>query len=297
MKNRTQSILEEIQGMTLRVDFLDRARTDASDNVFPMLGAEQYAWLKYASEQEKLAINDTPNRIDYLDVGVGSGVKFISAMKFAGAKKVLGIDVSSRAVRFAKENAKRNGVELPTLEIRKERYCKETAPYRSAKVISLNAPYHLYPSEIEEKMPQHARGGVDGQQVFKEQLVIANYHLRNRGIISFHQMCLGRAGKPEFTRYIPHFVEDTSLEYVNVLPPVPTAEFMREVYGTSFVLYQDQMSKRYPQLFLCNGIIRREESPEKRGVVREVERELDTQGETWADRFEIHRMISAHGLN
>jgi hypothetical protein len=116
----------------------------------------------------------------------------------------------------------------------------------------------LYPSSIETEIPLHARGGVDGQQVFKEQLTTADYHLTNNGIIVFNQMCLGRDGKPAFVDYIPRIIDDCSLEYTNILPPIKTSEFLNEVYGPEFADYVSEVSRENPQLFYCNGIIKRD---------------------------------------
>ncbi|ACI18967.1 50S ribosomal protein L11 methyltransferase [Dictyoglomus thermophilum] len=49
--------------------------------------------------------------MDVLDVGTGSGILSIVAKKL-GAGKVKGIDIDKKAVEVAKENAKRNNVEL-----------------------------------------------------------------------------------------------------------------------------------------------------------------------------------------
>jgi len=46
----------------------------------------------------------------FADIGTGSGLHAILAAKL-GAKRAYGVDISPTAIRFAKENAKRNGVE------------------------------------------------------------------------------------------------------------------------------------------------------------------------------------------
>lgn len=277
----------QFAGITLTVDPIDRTRTDESDNVMAMFYEEQPFMWEYTKGVIAKTIASAKGAIDFLDVGTGSGVWSILVGKHTKAKNILAIDKSPRAVQEAKKNGDRNGV---SFSLQQEFYNMNSAPFRSAKVIGLYPPYHLYPPEIETKIPQHARGGVDGQQIFKEQLCVANYHLAEGGIIVFNQMCLGKDGKPAFESYIPHLIDGASLTYTNIFQPMSTKEFLSGVYGNDFVEYQEVVSNTYPELYYCDGIITRD----GKGSITVVEHEIDARGRSWKDRIELHRQIALH---
>ena len=277
-------------GITLAVDPIDRDRTEGSDNVMAMFYEEQPFMWEYVKDELRRVIQNASGKVDFLDVGTGSGVWSILVAKNLGAEHVVAIDKSPRAIEEATKNAERNGV---TFELQEEFYNMNSAPYRSCKSIGIYAPYHLYPAELEMAIPQHARGGVDGQQIFREELMVANYHLASGGSIVFNQMCLGRNGRPEFAEYIPHILEDVSLEYTNIFPPMDTAEFLRGVYGYECPEYQVETARKYPELYYCDGIIRRD----GKGEVGAVEHRIDLKGRTWQDRIGLHHQIALHGLN
>lgn len=280
--------LSEIDGVVVECSAINEKRTDEEDTVFVILDEEQGGLWRCTKRHVLAVLKSVAGSIDCLDVGCGSGIFGILVGKHGKTDKIVSIDVSRRAIEFTKRNATRNGVRLTT---RHEFYNLNSAPYRSCKVIGINAPYH--PGPVQEKLPQHARGGVDGQQVFREELVVADYHLAEGGIIAFHQMCLGREGQPEFVRCIPHLVREASLTYTNVLPPTSTAQFLRAVYGSRFRGYQRETAKAFPELYLCNGIIRRDG---RSGKITRADHNLDLRGRTWQDRFALHREIAKHGL-
>lgn len=277
-------------GISLTVDPINRERTEGSDNVMAMFYEEQPFMWEYVKGVLKKVIQNTPGKIDFLDVGVGSGVWSILVAKNLGANKnIIAIDKSPRAIREATKNAERNGV---TFVLQQEFYNMNSAPYQSCKSIGIYAPYHLYPAELEMAIPQHARGGVDGQQIFREQLVVANYHLAPGGSIVFNQMCLGKNGRPAFAEYIPHILENISLEYTNIFPPMSTVKFLYGVYGDSYKEYQEETARLFPEIYYCDGIIRRD----RKGIVTKIDHHIDLKGRTWNDRIELHRQIALHGL-
>lgn len=272
----------------IEVDPINRQRMEDSDNVMAMFYEEQPFMWEFVKEEIAKTIQKAEGKIDFLDVGTGSGVWSILVAKNLKAKRILAIDKSPRAIKWAQKNAQLNGVDF---EIRQEFYNLSTTPYQSCKVIGLYPPYHLYPQEVELKIPQHARGGIDGQQIFREQLVTADYHLAEDGIIVFNQMCLGRNGVPEFTQYIPHLLHDVSLEYTNIFSPITTQEFLEGVYGNRYLKYIKKISTNYPELYYCNGIIRRDGI----GSIQEIIHAIDTNGRTWKDRIALHHEIAKHG--
>jgi SAM-dependent methyltransferase len=275
--------------ITLLVDPIDRTRTEVSDNVMAMFYEEQPFMWEFVKDDISKAIKTSKGDIDFLDVGTGSGVWSILVAKNLGAQKIIAIDKSRRAIEEAKKNAERNNV---LFSLQEEFYNMNSVPYRSVKSIGIYAPYHLYPKEMEMKIPQHARGGIDGQQIFREQLCTANYHLADEGSIVFNQMCLGRNGIPEFVQYIPHLLEDVSLKYTNIFPPMRTDEFLKGIYGDAAKDYQEKISKKYPELYYCDGVITRD----SKCTIEEVAHDIDLKGRSWADRIELHRQIALHGL-
>ena len=277
----------EFGNIIIEVDPVNRERTEDSDNVMAIFHEEQPLMWEYVRVEIERAISMVQGSIDFLDVGTGSGVWSILIAKNIQARNISAIDKSDRAIAKTIHNAKLNEV---CFETRQELYNISTIPYRSAKVIGIYAPYHLYPPEVEMKVPQHARGGIDGQQVFKEQLVIANYHLAKQGILVFNQMCLGRKGRPEFAHYISHLMKGVSLEYVNIFPPIETYYFLKNLYGDTFENYVDSTSIEFPELYFCDGIIRRD----GKGKVIEGEYPFDLKGRSWASRIAIHQELVKH---
>lgn len=275
--------------ITIEVDPINRKRTDGSDNVMAMFYEEQPMMWEFVQNEIEKSIKQAKGEIDFLDVGTGSGVWSILVAKNLKAKNILAIDKSLRAIKWAKKNASLNEANF---KVSHEFYNISTAPYQSCNVIGIYAPYHLYPKEVEFKIPQHARGGVDGQQIFREQLVVANYHLAKNGIIVFNQMCLGRNGHPEFVNYIPQLVENVSLEYTDIFPPMKTKDFLKAIYGNKYANYVNGISKRFPEIYYCNGIIRRD----GKGSITEVTHSIYTKGRSWKDRIELHTEIAKHGM-
>lgn len=276
--------------ISLSVDPIDQPRTEENDNVMAIFYEEQPLMWEFTREAIGDTVRRCPGEIDFLDVGTGSGVWSILICKSIGAKHVIAIDKSSRAIQMAQKNAERNGV---SFELRHEFYNMNSALHASAKVIGLYAPYHLYPPEVEMTVPQHARGGIDGQQIFREQLCTADYHLANDGIIVFNQMCLGKNDRPAFLDYIPQLIRGSSITYTNIFEPINTEDFLKSVYENEFPDYQKSISCKYPQLFFCDGIIRRDGE----GVSKEVQHGIDLQGRSWKDRIEAHRELAKHSKN
>ncbi|MBN1148310.1 MAG: 50S ribosomal protein L11 methyltransferase, partial [Anaerolineales bacterium] len=61
---------------------------------------------------EPLRVSETLrglNGVEVIDIGCGSGILSIAALKL-GALRALGVDIDADAIRFARQNAERNGV-------------------------------------------------------------------------------------------------------------------------------------------------------------------------------------------
>lgn len=279
-----------IFGITLAVDAINRKRTDDSDNVIPIIWEEQpITWL-FAQPHIKRALTESQGDIDFLDVGTGSGVFGILMAKHYSAR-VLAIDISQRAISFATTNAINNGIDW---ELRLEEYAGKTAPRKSAKIIGLNAPFHIYPSNVSKEIPQHARGGCEGYERFYDQIRIATLHLALQGIIFFVQMCVGDEIGPKYVKdanALLSGLDGYQFHWSNILPRIDTWDFLTDVYGLKHKKFVYEMASEYPFTYFTMGII---QSTNSGRTIKEVAHNLDLRGRSWKDRIALHREIAEH---
>lgn len=277
----------QFAGISLSVDPINRQRTESSDNVMAMFHEEQPFTWEFVRPYIEKAFVSSKGSTDFLDVGTGSGVfSILVATHFPGSR-ILAIDKSLRAIEVATRNAETNAV---SFQLRRERYSTLTIPAKSVKVIGLYPPYHLYPEEVSDSIPQHARGGSNGQEEFINQLFIAGHHLAEDGIIFFNQMCLGDERGPAFVDYIQQLIPQASIEYTNVFPRIRTEQFLRGVYGDRHPEYLAETANAYPWLYYTVGVIHRD----SQGRIQEVGHTVDLAGRSWEDRILLHREIAAH---
>jgi len=95
-------------------------------------------------------LNDTKNikNINILDIGTGSGCIAISIAKNAPNAKIFALDISSKALEIAKENAKLNGVRIQFIEANILDFPKSNEKF---DIIISNPPYVR---ELEKKQMQ-----------------------------------------------------------------------------------------------------------------------------------------------
>lgn len=275
-------------GIRLRVDPVDRIRSDDDDNVLGIFEEEQPLMWELFQDELAATIKSVQGQVDFLDVGAGSGFWAIIVAKHFGGN-ILGIDKALRAITFARQNALLNGVEV---NFRHEKYNFSTVSQKSVKAVYLNPPYHIYPESLACKVPQHARGGGNGFEEFEKQLGIAAGHLAPGGKIFFHHMCLGDT-HPFFLSFASEAVGGKpSIEYVNIFPPISTRDFLERVYTTrEFSSFIDIVSVKFPRLFFTDGVISMD------GKASVMEKNLAPQlakGRTWEDRVQLHRAIAEH---
>lgn len=276
-----------LDGVTIDVDPINRPRSEQDDNVMAIFWEEQPFTWQFIQPYVHQALAESDGSIDFLDIGTGSGIFGILMAKRYSAK-VFAIDKSSRAIAQAKANAARNGVQMTLLH---QEYSRQSVPPYSTKIVGMNPPFHLYPPEIEQTIPQHARGGSDGQGEFRSQLAIADNHLAKNGVLFFILMCPGDTHGPTFLDYIPKLISDNpSIMYTNVFPPMETKTFLQDVYGNRHEQYTKATAQTFPMLYYTVGIIRRN----GKGEVQEVEHGIDLRGRTWQDRVELHQQIAGH---
>ncbi|MBA2845844.1 release factor glutamine methyltransferase [Methanococcus maripaludis] len=148
-----------------------------------------------AEDSELLIENlvDVKNKT-VLDVGTGSGIQAINAVK-QGALKVIGIDINPYAVECAKINSELNEIDSKKLFFKTGDLFKNID--EKFDVILFNAPY--LPTSDEEKLEKYLNyafdGGKDGREVLDKFLdEVANY-LKKDGIIQILQSSLTDGNK------------------------------------------------------------------------------------------------------
>ncbi|CAF29610.1 HemK2/MTQ2 family protein methyltransferase [Methanococcus maripaludis] len=148
-----------------------------------------------AEDSELLIENlvDVKNKT-VLDVGTGSGIQAINAVK-QGALKVIGIDINPYAVDCAKINSELNEIDSKKLFFKTGDLFKNID--EKFDVILFNAPY--LPTSDEEKLEKYLNyafdGGKDGREVLDKFLdEVANY-LKKDGIIQILQSSLTDGNK------------------------------------------------------------------------------------------------------
>ena len=87
-------------------------------------------------------IPNTDSQITTIDIGCGSGILSIAALKL-GAKTALGVDIDSESVRNARENAEKNGLDEEFVigqgsvaEVLEEKYTFKQAPLVVANILA-----------------------------------------------------------------------------------------------------------------------------------------------------------------
>ena len=151
------------------------------------------------AEDSELLLNnlvDVKNKT-VLDVGTGTGIQAINALK-SGAKKVVGIDINPYAIETAKENALLN-----KLKLNEDIFFFESDLFKNMDeiknelkskfdVILFNAPY--LPTSEEEKLEKYLNyafdGGIDGRKVLDRFIDEVGNYLKENGIIQIVQSSL-----------------------------------------------------------------------------------------------------------
>ncbi len=276
------------KNIILRVDTIGRF---SMENVMGIFYEEQpLMWELFNERIRKIILKGENEEIDFLDVGTGSGFWAIMVAKYIGGN-IVAIDKIARAVEIAEQNIRTNNVKV---ELRHEKYNENTVPPKSTKVIYMNPPYHIYPPEIENCVPYHARGGSYGFEEFINQLTIARNHLSINGSIFFHHMCLGNDKGPESLKFIPECLgNNISIYILNVLPPISSLYFLEQVYKGKFHSFIHEVTTKYPKLYFTDGIIKW--SYKNKIKVENLDNSY-LKGKTWEDRINLHFEIYKHCL-
>lgn len=175
----------EFDGLRIQADPITDPRRD---RVFPIAEEEQVFVCRQMLPRLRQILGSNPDAL-ILDVGTGSGVFAIAAAR-AGMRAV-GVDISERALSFAKENASRNGIMVAEtfdnlmpgqvcfiLEQFDETYA--AGHVEGYDVVLVNAPYNPTCPGIFPAL--HAEAGEDGQLAFNRQIASVPQVLRPGGV-------------------------------------------------------------------------------------------------------------------
>jgi len=171
---------------------------------------------------------------EVLDLGTGSGFLAILASKL-GAKRVVATDISSRALRAARENAALNDAE--NIEFRFGNLYRPVEG-ESFDLIICNPP--MTPSR--SPVPRFTWGGVDGRAVLDQAIEGAPGHLKENGRLIVSVVSLVGIGesvklmeqvglKPEVLDYCTHPFGKTLIELLNHLKKLPNADYFFDGFG------------------------------------------------------------------
>jgi len=273
----------------------DRIERGKIDNVMNLSPGEHLSTWELVGKKIIKSVKKSRHPIDLIDVGTGSGfwaILVADALKDEKKEyKILAIDKVKRCINKCKKNAKKAKVELKTYH---SKYRKRVAKKSSAENIFMNPPYHIYPNEMHERIPHHARGGSLGQEVFKKWITASEYHLASGGSVYFHHMCLGN-DRPNYVKLTKDRMSgDPSIYYTNILPPIESDYFLTEVYGSIFPSFIDEVTDNFEFLFYTSGLIVRDNM----GAVKRLDADSDIRDLTsWKERVKLHKKINSTFIN
>lgn len=119
---------------------------------------------------------------EVLDVGCGSGILALSAL-LLGAKKAVGIDIDEKAVKTAKENAKRNSLEMKAEFVEGDLTEKISGKYNLIVANIVADIIVLLCEDIRRLMSDNARLIVSGIIKEREEIVCKAFMLNSLKII------------------------------------------------------------------------------------------------------------------
>lgn len=303
-------------GITIEVDRITDPRWD---RVLPILEEEQVYMCRM---MEPLLFPGA--RV--LDIGTGSGVFAIYSAQEKFNCQVTAIDISPRALRFARNNAKINKIkvvdEAPANgEIRflkqdcadflKERELKEKDRF---DFIFLAPPYN--PTCPGFKPALHAEASVLGQESFEKQLSHVRRLLKKDGVCIGNQMLLANDDKHDsfdFPVTLQNNFPGGEFYYRNIIPApyYPVEKFLEGQYASylkpelilspGFDTVRSYINKYSPNKYFALVYYELRFGPNGREEPQDTpfRKKKDEEGsisppKNWKDRIELHRKIIEH---
>lgn len=309
-------------GLTIEVDRITDPR---EDRVLPILAEEQVYMCRMMEPllRARVASQDEPPLV--LDIGTGSGVFAIYAAQIGC--KVVAIDISLRALLFARHNVELNK-NISEIEIKSV----EGEPRNAGEIWFRQLSFKDLDTQLKEKQGHfdfvflsppynptcecvsvalHASAGELGQDMFEEQLPVAAFFLKREGVCIGNQMILaGQDKKLKLPQVLHEKFRGGTLSYTRILPEnEPKVGVFLEYQYTSYrnsALFDKQVVvniKNYIErhskgdtFSLIYFELESSGPPDaaKRSVgqclIREVQCDLRVP-RTWDDRMKLHRQI------
>ncbi len=137
--------------------------------------------------EEVIAISKKLNALTFLDLCTGSGAIAVSLAKYIPNSKVTAIDISSKALKIAKRNAKSNEVEKQITFLQSDLF--EKLSNERFDVIVSNPPYvkrdvmKKLDKTVKEEPSIALDGGYDGLDFYRRIIPDAYQFLRSKGYL------------------------------------------------------------------------------------------------------------------
>lgn len=249
-----------------------------------------------------------------LDIGTGSGVFAIYAAKLGC--RVVAIDISARALRFARQNARINQIpfvdtdprpgEIQFLRCSHEHMRGD----RSFDVVILAAPYN--PTCKGFRPALHAEAGPLGQKSFEEQLPQAARLLKPGGLCIGNQMLLVDGSRElEIRTQVQKVFPGAMFSYLRILPEdIPVEEFLRGQYASYLrpeldlkpdaatvdtYIRRNSHNGRFALVYFELRSNQDDPAARPRSPLTFTESHSSARpNKTWADRVKLHRRIIEH---
>lgn len=250
-----------------------------------------------------------------IDVGCGSGISSLWLQSLCGVYPELqvrniGIDLSPRAIKASKENAKLNGYQDDQIEWVLETYNLESITPNSADIIFLAPPYNPRPTSFADTLTPHADGwDEEGTANFKSQIDTALYHLAPGGTMLINQMLPSKRGTDEHYHCVKDYFgkyKDILVNFVDVYPPISSQVFLDGVYPdelTKLLSKEDrtdvaEFKKRLIDEYshFSYNIFAVEKHTEDIAIgypaVYSKKKTISHNRGTWQDRIDLHKAIN-----
>lgn len=299
--------LARFDGFEIHADPITDPRRD---RVLPVMEEEQI----FMCRQMDRRLREVPPGSLALDIGTGSGVFAIWAA--ARGCRVLAIDVSSRALGMAAENAKRNDIPVVrdfrslcpgAICLKQMKFGPVFATDRrfasAFNFVFLNPPYN--PTCPGVRVAIHAESGEDAQRAFREQIVLVPRVLKHGGWCIGNQMTVGEPGAWDALQQIKKAFPRSEVGWCDILdaPAAATGPFLREQYR-SYLEREDrgrptaaQVSayvERVASRWRSFGLIYYELNNLGRAFRDRKLRRRFRPAAIWPDRVTLHREIVDH---
>jgi len=309
-------------GLTIEVDRITDPR---EDRVLPILAEEQVYMCRMMEPllRARVASQDEPPLV--LDIGTGSGVFAIYAAQIGC--KVVAIDISLRALLFARHNVELNK-NISEIQIK----AVEGEPRNAGEIWFRQLSFKDLETQLKEKQGHfdfvflsppynptcecvsvalHASAGELGQEMFEKQLSVAALFLKRDGVCIGNQMILaGQDKNLKLPQVLHEKFQGGTFSYTRILPEnEPKVGDFLEYQYTSYrnsALFDKEVVKKIKKYIErhskgdtfsliyfeleSSGPPDAAERSAGQCTIREVQCELRVP-RTWDDRKKLHRQI------